>query len=319
MTKISVIIPVYNTESYLRKCLDSIVNQTLKDIEIICINDCSTDSSRDILKEYEQKDNRIRIIDFEKNKGVSVARNSGINVATGEYIGFVDSDDFIDLDFYEKLYDKAIETNSDIVKGNLKYIENNQELKDFQNLNDKIRENKFNFNCNFSTAIYRTDLIKSNHINFLEDVSWSEDRLFQVMALLHANNINVIDDTFYYYISHKNSLTTGENCLYQKNRDRIRVLTILLRELNDFNLSNEDYDLLFNEFFIQIIEALRNNEDTANKLYKEISELLNTVNIGKLPIYIRPVINTSQEDLYKNLIKYKNLTLIGKIRNKGDK
>ena len=104
MAKISVIIPVYNTEKYLRRCLDSVCNQTLSDIEIICINDCSTDNSLEILREYSAKDERVKVIDFKKNKGAAVARNIGIDEAQGECLGFVDSDDFVDLDFSEKLY-----------------------------------------------------------------------------------------------------------------------------------------------------------------------------------------------------------------------
>jgi len=117
---VSIIVPIYNVEPYLHRCLDSLVNQTLKDIEIICINDCSPDNSLDILKEYAEKDERINIINFEKNQGVSVARNTGIEIAKGEYIGFVDSDDYVDLDFYEKLYKKARETDADMVKASLK-------------------------------------------------------------------------------------------------------------------------------------------------------------------------------------------------------
>ena len=109
--KVSVIIPVYNTEKYLEKCLYSVCNQTLSDIEIICINDCSTDNSREILNKYAADDERIKIINFEENKGAAAARNAGIDAATGEYIGFVDSDDYPDLDFYEKLYNKAENRN----------------------------------------------------------------------------------------------------------------------------------------------------------------------------------------------------------------
>ena len=93
MVTLSVIVPVYNTEKYLRECLDSVINQTLKDIEIICINDGSTDRSLDILKEYALKDNRIKIID-KKNEGVAAARNDGIRIANGEFVCFMDSDDY---------------------------------------------------------------------------------------------------------------------------------------------------------------------------------------------------------------------------------
>ena len=137
MPKVSVIIPVYNTENFLPRCLESVCNQTLSDIEIICINDCSTDNSLEVLKKYP-----VKIIDLPENKGAAYARNRGIEAATGEYIGFVDSDDFVDLDFYEKLYTKAIETEADIVKGKLflyNLEKNIKYLEDWIDINDKIK------------------------------------------------------------------------------------------------------------------------------------------------------------------------------------
>ena len=118
MIKISVIIPVYNVEQYLRECLESVINQTLSELEIICINDGSTDSSLDILREYEQKDNRIIVINKD-NEGQAAARNIGISMAKGEYIGFLDSDDYIDSNFYEKLYNAAKKYKADIACTNL--------------------------------------------------------------------------------------------------------------------------------------------------------------------------------------------------------
>ena len=125
MPVISVIIPVYNAEKYLEKCLNSVIKQTLKDIEIICINDGSTDGSLNILQKYSEKDKRFIIID-QKNSGQSVARNKGLSVAKGEFIGFVDSDDWIDDDFYEKLYDAAIEYKADIAAGNILRVNENE-------------------------------------------------------------------------------------------------------------------------------------------------------------------------------------------------
>ena len=116
MVAVSIIVPVYNTEEYLQKCLDSLTNQTLKNIEIICVNDGSTDNSLKILQDNAIKDDRIKIINQE-NKKQGAARNAGMQVATGEYIGFVDSDDWVDLDFYEKLYIAAKKHNFDIALG----------------------------------------------------------------------------------------------------------------------------------------------------------------------------------------------------------
>lgn len=115
MIKVSVIIPVYNVEEYLKECLDSVINQTLKEIEIICIDDCSTDSSYSILEEYAKKDSRIVLIKNKENMGVGYNRNIGIKEAKGEYIGFIDSDDYISEDYYENLYNTAKKYNSDVV------------------------------------------------------------------------------------------------------------------------------------------------------------------------------------------------------------
>ena len=112
MKKVSVIVPVYNVEKYLSRCLESLINQSLKDIEIICINDGSTDNSLQILKQFAYKDNRIKIIN-QTNSGQSVARNKGLAIASGKYIGFVDSDDWIDNDYYEKMFETIERTNSD--------------------------------------------------------------------------------------------------------------------------------------------------------------------------------------------------------------
>ena len=113
MPKVSVIIPVYNVEKYIRECLDSVVNQTLKDIEIILINDCSPDNSLNIIKEYASADNRIVVVDQE-NCGCNKTRNNIIQIAKGEYISFIDADDIIDLDYFEKLYNATNNGKIDI-------------------------------------------------------------------------------------------------------------------------------------------------------------------------------------------------------------
>ena len=115
--KVSVITPVYNVASYLERYFDSVMNQTLKEIEIICINDASTDHSLEILREYESREPRMKVINFTDNKNAANALNAGLEVATGEYLGFVDPDDCIDLNFYEKLYNASQSENADIVKG----------------------------------------------------------------------------------------------------------------------------------------------------------------------------------------------------------
>ena len=115
MPKVSIIIPTYNVEAYLKECMDSVTRQTLKDIEIICINDGSTDGSLEILKEYADKDPRIVLVDKE-NEGYGVGMNIGLDKASGEYIGIVEPDDFVPLNMYEDLYNTAKENDLDFVK-----------------------------------------------------------------------------------------------------------------------------------------------------------------------------------------------------------
>ena len=206
MPKVSVIIPVYNTENYLRRCLDSVCSQTLSDIEIICINDCSTDNSFEILKEYSSKDRRIKLIDFKENKGAAVARNTGIDEAQGEYIGFVDSDDFIDLDFYEKLYKKAAEANADIAKGN--YAVNGIIVDSHINsIIEKVKENNKLFAFEFCSAIFSRQIVVSNNIKFpiLCDM---EDPVFTFQFALCANKIEICE-TYIYINERIDSQTAG--------------------------------------------------------------------------------------------------------------
>ena len=140
--KVSIIVPIYNVEEYLVKCLDSLVNQTLKEIEIICINDGSTDNSLEILKAYAQKDDRITVIN-KKNSGVSDARNTGLEMANGEYVMFVDSDDYLEIQTCQSIYEKIKKDNSNLLIFN--YFLVTQETKHRAKELDNILTDKFTF------------------------------------------------------------------------------------------------------------------------------------------------------------------------------
>lgn len=192
MSKVSIIIPVYNTEKFLPRCLESVCNQTLKDVEIVCINDGSVDPSLEILKYFASKDSRIKIIDLPENKGAAFARNKGIEAATGEYIGFVDSDDFVDLDFYEKLYNRAIKTGADAVKGEFWEINNSKstpQMIDIYNLNDLINKNSAYFYFTFTSAIYKREFLLKHNINFPENICHMEDNYFTIKAAFFYNRL----------------------------------------------------------------------------------------------------------------------------------
>lgn len=255
MPKISVIIPVYNTEKYLTRCLDSVLNQTLTDIEVICVNDCSTDNSLEILNDHALKDNRIKIINFAKNKGAAVARNTAMEHVQGEYIGFVDSDDFIDLNFYENLYNRVKETDADTAKGTLLIYNNATKesyLEEWIDINDKIKKHKAYFYFTFTTGIYKTSFIQEHKIEFPEDLVHLEDPCFSTKAALFYNKVEIVDGTHYYY-------TNNENSASRKNRNMnlikslIKGANYIVDMINECNVDKVHYMIVFNFVLGQVL------------------------------------------------------------------
>lgn len=210
--QISIIIPVYNAEKYLRKCLNSIIKQTFKDVEIICVNDGSTDSSLKILKEYAGKYNRVLVID-QKNAGSSRARNKGIRAAYGEYISFVDSDNWVDTDFYEILHKRAKEKNADIVRAPYKYSYHDKE--DDVAINEIYKnkhENDLPLGVNehstiACSALYKLNFLKDNKIDYFDaDLIHAHDTAFTARTTFAKGKMYSVSGTYYYYrqnVSHQ--------------------------------------------------------------------------------------------------------------------
>ncbi|MBR6412137.1 MAG: glycosyltransferase [Alphaproteobacteria bacterium] len=216
--KVSVIIPVYNVEKYLRQCLDSVVNQTLKEIEIILIDDGSTDSSLSICKEYEKKDWRIQVY-TQENKGAGAARNKGLKIAKGEYLSFLDSDDFFELNMLEKLYSKCIDTNSDIcicrakeIKGSvvrsmLWSLKTDYLWSDTFSINDPFfSEHLFQVTVGWAwDKLFKLSLVRGSNLWF-SDTKNSNDLCFVYSALSVASKISYLNDELIFYRIHSKSL-----------------------------------------------------------------------------------------------------------------
>lgn len=207
MIKVSIVVPVYNVEEYLRACLESLIGQTLKDIEIICVNDGSTDDSLNILKEYEVKDSRIVIIN-QQNQGISVARNNALKIAKGEYIGFVDSDDWVDLNFFEKLYNVAVKNDCDIAAGGIEWNKSDGELDfvdiSFKNLKiytktpDKYKITKVAKFAYIWNKIYKKELFDKLKLEFEPD-RYYEDMMFSHRVLHESGRLVTVPGVFYHY------------------------------------------------------------------------------------------------------------------------
>ena len=206
---ISVIIPVYNVEKYLCRCLDSVINQTCKDLEIILVNDGSTDSSGKICDEYALKDNRIKVI-HKQNGGVSSARNKGLDIATGDYIGFVDSDDYIESDMYEVLYKSLIENNTSVSCCDIFRLKKGKFVSTLNFPNEKklsfneVLNNKFHDLYNVD-KLFDKNLI--GNIRFNEKIPLGEDILFTYKVLQKTREIAFYKEAKYYYCNNPQSVT----------------------------------------------------------------------------------------------------------------
>ena len=272
--KVSVIIPVYNVEKYISRCLDSVINQTLKQIEILVINDGTKDNSFEICKQYALKDSRIKLFSKE-NEGLGLTRNYGIKRAKGEYIAFLDSDDFIDLDFYEKLYNDAKKNNTDASFTNIKLYTETGEIiqkdvmpfksnvvssKKFMynllHVEDKKEYGKNYMGMSVWRSIYKKEILDKNNIIFESERKFiSEDIIFNIDFCMASKKISFIDNTYYYYCINGNSLTTT----YKKDRFEKDIILYkeLIRRLKSYNEYNNVKKGLSNYFLGYVRGAIK--------------------------------------------------------------
>ena len=267
--KVSVIIPVYNTAPYLRRCLDSVRGQTLRDIEILCVNDASTDGGLDILKEYALNDSRIRIFDNAVNLGETNSRNLALISAKGEFVAFVDSDDSFEHNFLETLYSEAAATGADMVKGMMLEIAP-EGAREESDMNDLIMKDGTRcFLYEFPTAIYKNKFIKQNGITFPGGLVLGGDLVFLARALLKANMVVCSDKTHYVYYRRPDSADT-----VVLDDDKIisllRAAQLIIHEINNAeksSLKDEEYDFIFHHRFLHI---LNNVSKTGTKRSKQL-------------------------------------------------
>ena len=258
MNKVSVIVPIYNKESYLRESLDSLINQTINELEIILIDDKSTDSSLSIVKEYANKDKRIKVIELDNNVGVSEARNIGLKLANAEYIGFLDADDYIDNRFFEVLYEKAIKENSDIVKGKQVEINLNNEKKD--QLDFDYSNSPLYFSVGFWSAIYKSSLLKDHNIKFRKESSLGEDLVFLLDVTTICNKMIYTKEVSYYYVERDSSLSNS-TLTTEKLDDLLNNMSYILNKLE----SEKVYDSNKNVYIFRYLSVIHHLLSLINK------------------------------------------------------
>ena len=267
--KFSVIVPVYNVEKFLRECLDSITSQTLKNFEVICIDDGSTDNSLEILQEYANKDSRFKVISQE-NQGQGIVRNRAIDMAQGEYLFFIDPDDFIESETLATIYDKFCQTDAEIVQFDFETCEENGEHRGFVSYKELLEKNTgfslkdnqiFNWNeiknkklLGMSFYVwdkaYKTDFIKQHNIKCAPSKR-GEDNIFSYSANLLADKILYVSKTFYHYrirlASATQKVSNDNFCVF----DNIALLKNFLITNNLFN----EYKEGFEEYALDVLDC----------------------------------------------------------------
>ena len=287
MTKLSIVIPVYNVENYIPQCLESILSQSFKDLEVICVNDGSTDNSLSVLQDYKAKDDRIIIID-QKNEGSGVARNAGLSIAKGEYVYFVDGDDWLEGSALEKAVLKSDELNTDIlIFGGLSYYEGKGKNGGYsanklpKKYLDKvfsakeIKKDIFKFPSTAWTKLYKRDFLVKNNIKF-QDIKAGQDQLPFFHSMIKAERIALLPENLYCYRKNRKGAVTSVK--KKKNFSPIYVFYGIEDMLKSENLLDDYKSIFVNKYFSKATSWLgKFQDDLKHDYYLEYLKLLEHV------------------------------------------
>lgn len=318
MTKISVIIPVYNSEKYLHKCIDSVLAQTYQDFELILINDGSKDNSLDICDKFAQGDIRIKVV-TQENQGVSVARNRGLKLASGKYIMFIDSDDFIDTDYLKTFVDKLSERDFDFVVAGVRHVdEKDNVLREFiseaneattkENIGKLIPKIEIDSLLGGPVSkVFKNELIKKNGISFNADIQFGEDQIFNIQYLMLCSSLVVVNYIGYNYIQRTSDSLVKKKHSYEKTNNIANELyNIRINAIKYFNIEDHEYRLL-NERKHVLLKTAALLRIYQNKFRKTKAERIVCIQIYLNEIDTKTIPNTS--------IHYRFLKLILNVRN----
>lgn len=320
--KLSIIVPVYGVEKYIDKCLNSLVKQSLKEIEVIVVNDGTKDNSQKIIDKYVKKyPDKIKSY-IKENGGQGSARNYGLKKATGEYIGYVDSDDFVEKDMYKKLYNKAKENNYDIVVcGNYNVSE------DYQNKNIDTFINNYNTDLEkiffgkmaVWNKIYKRDILIKNKLEFKEKV-WYEDLAFSLKAIMNSNTFAFIDEPLYDYLIREGSTMNNSNV--QRNLEILDafndILSYIKHNKKEEYFSKIEFLAIDHIYISAIVRVLKADADDKVKR-KTINKLIDYMNTSFPNYKNNKYINTLSKNrkiIYKliNIKMYGLINLIFKVK-----
>ncbi|MBQ4159923.1 MAG: glycosyltransferase [Clostridia bacterium] len=309
--KVSIIVPVYNVEKYLERCVKSLTQQTLEELEIILVDDASTDASLEICKKFAAEDARVKVL-HKENEGAGMARNAALQVATGTYIGFVDSDDFVEPDMYKTLYEKAEKYNSDLVMSGVIFVDGNM----FSEAGETERRTFFEADTQFETEedlkklrmgivgatpddaedskygmsiwknLFRHEIIKKNNLVFeSEREMLSEDAIFMIDYIACIRKATGIHEAFYNYFRNAASISKS----YKKDRfEKSLVFARAVEERFQKDIAPKDYQVYINRFWQAMCRVLCSQEimhaAEAHMPYTALKQQLKAICTHKLSV-----------------------------------
>jgi glycosyltransferase involved in cell wall biosynthesis len=303
--KISVIVTAYNAEKYIKKCLDSIIGQTYKNIEIIVINDCSSDDTKKIIGEYKN----VKFIDNVENKGAAYSRNEALKIATGDYVGFIDSDDYIDCNYYEKMMGILIKEKSDIVISKIKIVYEKSQNILIANITDGNGEEKFNYINTGLIASPCNKLFKKEIIikyPFMVG-RMNEDIPTVIPSLIVANKITSVDGVYYYYVQHDSSVQNS--AFSEKKFDIFYSVELCLKRIKGCKNYNKIKDaIIFNQIILLLIYVITKEKNKKYRYYilKKYSILSNKYNLRSNYLFWNFMASSGKkhEIYYRTLFRY---------------
>ena len=322
---ISIIVPIYNAEAYLEKCVMSLLQQTYENIEIILVNDGSKDKSGVICDRLSVLDSRVKVI-HQNNAGVSVARNNGLKNANGSFIGFVDADDYIDLSMYQKMIEFIKRNDADVVYCDLKNIDNN----DFEHEVDTIYSINLSSLLSVNTieakqlveiagsvcrGLYRKNIVENYNIRFSKDLKFSEDRLFNLLYLSNIKNIYYLKEALYYRLV--DNMTTVQR--YHENHfEAVKKGYDSILQLQQHSWISNEYKKVFDRQFINNVYGSLNNyfykTSTLSNLEKYI-KVKSICNDEMVVAAIKNIENKNIRDIFLRNKCYFLLSIITKLGN----
>ena len=248
MSCLSVIVPCYNGEKFIGRCLESLVNQTLKDMEIIVINDGSTDNSQDIIDSYANKYHNIKAYKI-PNSGIADARNFGVSKVETPYFGFLDCDDYTDVTMFEKMYNKAIETNAQVVVSNFYWVKGKKKKLEKEGPYNTGKDMLIHLFAVLWNKIYDTEFVRSTNIRFPSGNRY-EDAYFLYCLAPNIERIAFVDEAFVHYVQHDNSITHNNN---EEVKNMITIFDNILNyyaHTNRYDEYHDELEYLHIKFFL---------------------------------------------------------------------